>query len=77
MQSTHAISPGQAFETDIPEHISLRTLFESPHVHKVVFDVRDISHFLYTECGISSTGVKDLQLMELAVRDSVEDKLGV
>ncbi|TGO58053.1 hypothetical protein BCON_0059g00320 [Botryotinia convoluta] len=76
MQFTHAPSPGQAFETDIPEHISLRTLFESPHIPKVVFDVRDISHFLYTECDISLAGVKDLQLMEVAVRDGVKDNLG-
>ncbi|KAF7918048.1 hypothetical protein BELL_0077g00130 [Botrytis elliptica] len=76
MQFTHAPSPGQAFEADIPEYISLRNLFESPHISKVVFDVRDISHFLYTECHISLAGVKDLQLMELAVRDVGKDNLG-
>ncbi|TGO26103.1 hypothetical protein BPAE_0066g00290 [Botrytis paeoniae] len=76
MQFTHAPSPGQAFETDIPEYISLRTLFKSPHIPKVVFDVRDISHFLYTKCDISLAGIKDLQLMELAVRDGGKDNLG-
>ncbi|TGO16148.1 hypothetical protein BTUL_0031g00130 [Botrytis tulipae] len=60
MQFTHAPSPGQVFEIGIPEQISLRTLFESPHIPKVVFDVRDISRF---------------QVMEVAVRDGVKNNL--
>ncbi|THV51741.1 hypothetical protein BGAL_0100g00100 [Botrytis galanthina] len=76
MQFTHAPSPGQASEIDIPEHVSLRTLFESPHILKVVYDVRDTSRFLYTESDISLAGVKDLQVMEVAVRDVVKRQLG-
>ncbi|TGO57630.1 hypothetical protein BOTNAR_0197g00100 [Botryotinia narcissicola] len=75
MQFTHAPSPGQVFEIGKPEQISLRTLFESPHIPKVVFDVRDISRFLYTECDILLARVKDLQVMEVAVRDGVKDSL--
>ncbi|KAF7868698.1 hypothetical protein EAF04_005228 [Stromatinia cepivora] len=75
MQYTHAPSPGQAHQTDTPEYISPKTLFESPHIPKILFDVRDISHFLYTKCEISPAGVKDIQLMELAVRAGGKDKL--
>ncbi|KAJ8058248.1 hypothetical protein OCU04_012442 [Sclerotinia nivalis] len=75
MQYTHAPPPGQAHQAETPEYISLKTLFESPYISKILFDVRDISHFLYTKCDISLAGVKDIQLMELAVRAGGKDKL--
>ncbi|KAI9644623.1 hypothetical protein NHQ30_006645 [Ciborinia camelliae] len=76
MQFTQAPSQGLAnSKTDTPEYISLKTLFESPYITKILFDVCDISHFLFTQCEISLAGVRDLQLMELAVRDGGQNNL--
>ncbi|KAG4026493.1 hypothetical protein MFRU_040g00510 [Monilinia fructicola] len=60
---------------DAPAYISLKILFESLYIAKILFDVRDISHFLFTQCNIALAGVRDLQLIELAVNQERENNL--
>ncbi|KAK2750967.1 hypothetical protein FQN57_000042 [Myotisia sp. PD_48] len=49
---------------------TLKTILESPTISKVFFDVRRDSDALYSHFGISLSGVLDLQLMEVASRNS-------
>ena len=59
-----------AFATTNANSISLRAILESPKIPKVVFDIRNDSDALFSHYQICVDGIKDLQLMELATRDS-------
>jgi exonuclease 3'-5' domain-containing protein 1 len=57
-----------AFSTTNSSATSLKTIFESPTIPKVFFDIRNDSDALFSHFQISVDGIKDLQLMELASR---------
>lgn len=57
-----------AFSTPTKEGVSLKSIFESPKIVKVFFDVRNDSDALYSLYGVAMAGVKDIQLMELGSR---------
>lgn len=64
-----AVALGDAVvSTEAASGISLKTIFESPTVRKVFFDVRNDSDALFAQYKISLCGVVDIQLMELASR---------
>ena len=54
--------------TGYVEACNLRDILESPGVDKVVHDVRRVSFALYGHFDVRLEGVRDLQLMEVAVR---------
>lgn len=56
------------FSTTDISGTSLKSILEAPHIPKVIFDVRSDSDALFSLHQISISGVKDLQLMELACR---------
>lgn len=47
---------------------SLKTILEAPSIPKVFFDVRNDSDAMFSHYGIELQCIKDLQVMELAVR---------
>lgn len=55
-----------AFSITTSNAVSLKSILESPEIPKVVFDIRDYSHALFSHHQICVKGIKDLQLMELA-----------
>lgn len=63
----HALG-GAAFSTTNSGGVSLKTVLESATIPKVVFDIRNDSHALFSLFQISVESIKDLQLMELATR---------
>ncbi|CZT48367.1 uncharacterized protein RSE6_09051 [Rhynchosporium secalis] len=63
----HALG-GAAFSTTNGGGVSLKTVLESATISKVVFDIRNVSHALFSLFQISVNSIKDLQLMELATR---------
>ncbi|KAJ9661322.1 hypothetical protein H2198_002065 [Neophaeococcomyces mojaviensis] len=64
-----------AFTTTNGRGVSLRSILESPTIPKVVFDIRNDSDALFSHYNIQVDGIKDLQLMELATRNSSRDLL--
>lgn len=64
-----------AFLTRNSSATSLKTVFESPTMPKVIFDIRNCSNALFSHFQISVDGIKDLQLMELATRKGSKDLL--
>ena len=59
---------GTAFSCPNGCATSLKAILESSAIPKVVFDVRDDSNALFSECQISVAGIEDLKLMQLACR---------
>lgn len=57
-----------AFSTTGRRAKSLKDILESSHTLKVFFDIRNDSDTLYSLYGIKLHGVRDVQLMESAVR---------
>lgn len=51
-----------------PNNVTLQQVLKSKDVEIVFFDVRNDSDALFAHYGIRLQGIKDLQLMELAVR---------
>lgn len=49
-----------------PDGHSLLSIFESPNIPKVFFDVRNNSDTLFSHYNVKLAGVIDLQLMQLA-----------
>ena len=62
-----------AFSTTNSSATSLKTILESPTIPKVFFDIRNDSDALFAHFQISVDGIKDVQLMELAVRKGSKD----
>jgi exonuclease 3'-5' domain-containing protein 1 len=60
----------KAFSTSGARGITLQDILQSDSIPKVFFDVRNDSDALYSHYGIALGGIRDLQLMELAVRSS-------
>lgn len=60
----------KAFSHSTSNGTTLRSILESPSIPKVFFDVRHDSDALYSHYRIELSGVQDLQLMELAKRQS-------
>lgn len=58
----------KAFSTPGKNNTTLKTIFESPNIPKVFFDVRNDSDALFSLFQIDLRGIQDLQLMELATR---------
>lgn len=58
----------KAFSTPGKNKTTLKTIFESPNIPKVFFDVRNDSDALFSLYEIDLSGIQDLQLMELATR---------
>lgn len=56
------------FSTANSSGSSLKTIFESPTIPKVIFDIRNDSDALFSHYQISVDCIEDLQLMELATR---------
>ena len=59
----------KAFSATNKRGISLKTILQSPTIPKVVFDIRNASDALFKHFQISVDCIKELQLMELAVRN--------
>ena len=59
-----------AFNARSSNGTSLKSILESAAIPKVFFDVRNDSDALYAHSNISVRGIQDLQLMEVAVRNS-------
>jgi len=66
----------KAFSTTNKMDLSLKSILESPTIPKVVFDVRNASDALFKHYQISVDGIKELQLMELAVRNLQPGTIG-
>ena len=58
-------------------NFTMKTVLESADIWKIFFDVRNDSDALYSLYGINLAGVQDLQLMEVAARDSRWGKIYV
>lgn len=65
----------EAFSTVNSDKKSLKSILESPVFLKVFFDVRHDSDALFSLCGISADGIRDVQLMELGTRNDPKDSL--
>ncbi|KAK1239848.1 hypothetical protein MKX08_007290 [Trichoderma sp. CBMAI-0020] len=63
-----------AFHTAGVRGKSLKNILESPEILKVFFDVRNDSDALYAHYGIQLSGVRDIQLMESANRQSTQSR---
>ena len=63
----------EAFETRNSKGTNLKDILESSEIKKAIFDVRNDSAALYHQYGISLAGVEDIQLMELATRNTYDD----
>ncbi|KAG6024250.1 hypothetical protein E4U19_003872 [Claviceps sp. Clav32 group G5] len=57
-----------AFTTRNQLGTTLKSILESAHMRKIVFDVRNMSDALFHHFQVSLQGIQDLQLMELASR---------
>jgi len=57
-----------AFTTTGTNGETLKSIFESPSIPKVFFDVRNDSDALFSHYGIALQGIEDVQLMENASR---------
>lgn len=60
----------KAFFTSSASGQTLKAILESDSIPKAFFDVRADSDALYSNCGISLRGVRDIQVMEFATRKS-------
>lgn len=58
----------KAFSTPGKNKVTLKSIFESPNVPKVFFDVRNDPDALFSFFQIDLRGIQDLQLVELATR---------
>jgi hypothetical protein len=58
-----------AFNTAVADGTTLKSVFESPHVIKVFFDLRNDSDALHHHFGVRLDGVEDIQLIENAAHD--------
>lgn len=65
----------KAFSTMDGGGNSLKNMLESPNPPKVVFDIRNGSNALFGLFQISLSGIVDVQLMELALRNGSRDYL--
>lgn len=63
-----------AFQTKGRRAMTLRTILESKDVLKVFFDVRNDSDALHFHYGIKLDGVRDVQLMESAKRQTTASR---
>ncbi|KAK8121517.1 hypothetical protein PG999_005637 [Apiospora kogelbergensis] len=61
-----------AFTTQGSREYTLRNILESPDVPKVFFDIRNDSDALFSLFDIAVAGVRDLQLLELAVKSQIQ-----
>lgn len=52
----------------------MKDILESPSILKVFFDVRNDSDALYAHHGIKLNGIRDIQLMESAVRPTTKSR---
>lgn len=57
-----------AFNTAAADGTTLKSVFESPDIIKVFFDLRNDSDALFHHYGVRLSGVEDIQLMENAGR---------
>lgn len=64
-----------AFDTSNLSGTSLRSIFESPTIPKVFFDVRNDSDALFGHYNISLQNVHDIQLLEVATRSRSKDRV--
>lgn len=62
------------FQTKGRQAMTLRTILESKDVLKVFFDVRNDSNALFFHYGIKLDGVRDVQLMESAKRQTTDSR---
>lgn len=61
---------GNAFSTTNSTGISLKRILENPKIPKVFFDIRNDSDALYSQYHICVDGIIDVQVLELATRNS-------
>lgn len=62
-----------AFPTTNSTGISLKTILENSKIPKVFFDIRNDSDALYSQYHICVDGIIDVQVLELATRNSSKD----
>ncbi|KAL3485387.1 ribonuclease H-like domain-containing protein [Aspergillus germanicus] len=67
--SSEVTEGGRQSDTDTKKRTTtLKSIFESSTIKKVIFDVRHDSDALHAHFGIRLAGIEDLQLMELGTR---------
>lgn len=66
-----------AFSTRNKAATSLKTVLESQIIPKVIFDIRNLSAALFSHFQISVDGIKDLQIMEIAAREGMNELSGL
>lgn len=59
-----------AFSTSDTDSKTLQQVLESPDITKVFFDIRNDSDALFSLYGVHVQGIEDIQLMEIASRNS-------
>ncbi|KAH6708747.1 domain-containing protein 1, partial [Leptodontidium sp. MPI-SDFR-AT-0119] len=62
-----------AFSTTNSTGISLKTILENPKIPKVFFNIRNDSDALYSQYHICVDGIINVQVLELATRNSSKD----